>query len=93
MRREITIRDDEMLEDGTLTPAFVRNHLPKIPEDKVEDYAFRLDLFFGSGLLRRAEERRRSRRDAFRARVEELRNTGMSPEEGRRILLSEGYQC
>lgn len=87
------ILDDEMLEDGTLTPAFVRRHLPNIPEEKVEDYAFRLDTFFGSGLLRRAAERGRSRQEALIARVNELRSTGMSPEEGRRILIAEGYKC
>lgn len=85
--------EDEVLDDGTITPVWVQRRYPDLSEEAATDLARRIDLAFGSGLFRRAEERSRQRHNAFMARLTELRASGITPAEAREILNSEGYQC
>lgn len=82
--------EDEVLDDGTITPVWVERRMPHIPEERRVDMALRLDGYFGSGRFRRINERCEERLVKIRARIAELKATGMTPQEGEKILRAEG---
>ena len=93
MPKTTRYEEGEILEDGTITGKYVRNHMKYIPDEEADDFAIRIDGFLGRGLFHRVDERRDRRMEIFLARVKELRESGITPYEGRRILQSEGYPC
>lgn len=90
----------EVLENGTMTPLWVKNHLSHLIKERNADpvdVTLRIDGFFGTGLHRRAQERTEARTaklvKAFEARIAEFQAAGVDPTNARPILLAEGWKC
>lgn len=81
--------------DGTVTPVWVERNLPIVSEERRWYMAAAITGWFGRGLFERAERRRllrsQARIERGKALLKELRDAGLTPAEGRKIMLTEGY--